>query len=158
MEVDEAAAIVLGAAGALEPVVTVSWLGVGQAQWGYVLLGMAAARVAFDRFFGISTGWMRCMQSAQRLQAMLETLQYDWAAANAGVPANLASISHRLALLRTFTACLTQVITGETAEWAHEFNSNLAQLDAQTSSKKASRPSLIASPAPGSGHDGAAQS
>jgi hypothetical protein len=129
-----AAAIVLASAGALEPVVTAPWAASGRVQWGYLLLGLAAACVAFDRFFGISTGWMRCMQSAQTLQTLLEEFQYDWAAACAAPRANnlAETVPERLALLRAFSAHVTGLIRGETAEWAQEFNFNLAQLEAQT--------------------------
>lgn len=130
-----AAAIVLGSAGAIEPVVIAPWLGPSHAQWGYVLLGAAAACVAFDRFFGISTGWMRCIQSAQTIQAQLESFQYDWAAVNAVDPDGRECIAERLALLRSFTERVTQVVQGETSSWVHEFSTSLAQLDTQTSHK-----------------------
>lgn len=127
-----AAAIVLGSAGALEPVVTAHWLGSVQAEWGYLLLGCAAACVAFDRFFGISTGWMRCMQSAQRLQEQLEEFQYDWAATYTADAGGSLDVAGRLALLRKFAEGVTLVVRGETADWVQEFNSNLAQLETHT--------------------------
>jgi hypothetical protein len=42
-----------------------------------VLLALAAACIGFDRFFGISSGWMRSMTTAQALERRLEQLQYD---------------------------------------------------------------------------------
>lgn len=128
-----AAAIVLASAGALEPIVAAPWLSSVQAQWGYLLLGGAAACVAFDRFFGISTGWMRCMQSAQRLQDQLEKFQYDWAASHAIPAGKPLDVAGRLALLRAFSESVTQVVRDETAEWVQEFNSNLMELDTRTS-------------------------
>lgn len=130
-----AAAIVLGSAGAIEPVVAAPWLGSGQAEWGYLLLGGAAACVAFDRFFGISSGWMRCMQSAQRLHALVEDFQYDWAATYVMKTDSPTDVADRLTLLRTFTESVTQVVSGETGEWTREFSSNLTHLETQVASR-----------------------
>jgi hypothetical protein len=91
---------------------------------------MAAACVAFDRFFGTSTGWMRCVKSAQGLQALLEAFQYDWIFANATAADKRTCLDDRLRLLRSFTEGITQIVREETAEWAHEFSASLAQLDA----------------------------
>jgi hypothetical protein len=151
-----AAAIVFGSAGALEPIATAHWLGSAQAEWGYLLLGCAAACVAFDRFFGISTGWMRSMQSAQRLEAQLEEFQYDWAAAYAAGAGKPLDVVGRLALLRAFVEGVTRVVQGETAEWVKEFSSNLAQLDAQTSRGDANRRSQGQIPDTGQQAGGAA--
>jgi hypothetical protein len=54
--------------------------GPSRTAWGYVLPALAAACIGFDRFFGISSGWMRSMTTAQALERRLEQLQHDWAA------------------------------------------------------------------------------
>src|SRR5215216_7334055 len=69
-------AILLVTAGALQPLLDAAAPGPSRTAWGYVLLAMAAACIGFDRFFGLSSGWMRSMTCAQAL----EQLQYDWAA------------------------------------------------------------------------------
>jgi SMODS and SLOG-associating 2TM effector domain 2 len=92
------------------------------------LLGLAAACLAFDRFFGLSSGWMRCMLAAQHLQARVEQFHYDWASAYLTGP---ASTTERLALLREFTLDVGEVVQRETLEWEQEFQSNLARLEAQ---------------------------
>ena len=130
-----ASAILLGSAGALEPIVTATSFGSVQAKWGYLLLGAAAACVAFDRFFGVSTGWMRCMQSAQLLQTLVEKFQYDWIAPYLIDTDSAPPLADRLTLLRTFGEDVSQVVNDETAEWAREFSSNLTDLQAQAASK-----------------------
>src|SRR5215211_2706551 len=73
-------AIVLVTAGALQPLLDAAAPGPSRTAWGYVLLAVAAACIGFDRFFGLSSGWMRSMTCAQALERRLEQLQYDWAA------------------------------------------------------------------------------
>lgn len=126
-----AAAIVLGVAGALVPVAVAPWTELRQVQWGYVLLGLAAGCVAFDRFFGISTGWMRCVRTAQALQSALEDFQYGWAATYVD-GSGLDQRPARLAMLRDFSSQVTGLIRGETTEWELEFHANLTRLDDQT--------------------------
>src|SRR5215203_2941587 len=47
--------------------------------WGYVALLGAGACLGTDRYFGLTTGWMRDVATAQAVQRRLEALQYDWA-------------------------------------------------------------------------------
>ena len=72
-------AIVLVTAGGLQPLLDAAAPGPSRTAWGYVLLALAAACIGLDRFFGISSGWMRSMTTAQALERRLEQLQYDWA-------------------------------------------------------------------------------
>jgi SMODS and SLOG-associating 2TM effector domain 2 len=72
--------IVLVTAGGLQPLLDAAAPGPSRTAWGYVLLALAAACIGLDRFFGISSGWMRSMTTAQALERRLEQLQYDWAA------------------------------------------------------------------------------
>src|SRR5215218_7785801 len=72
--------ILLVTAGGLQPLLDAAAPGPSRTAWGYVLLALAAACIGLDRFFGISSGWMRSMTTAQALERRLEQLQYDWAA------------------------------------------------------------------------------
>jgi SMODS and SLOG-associating 2TM effector domain 2 len=126
-------AILLVVAGGLQPVLEAARPGGGAPAWGYVLLALAAACAGFDRFFGLSSGWMRAMTTAQALRRRLELLQYDWAsecarAATRTVDGKL--VLARLALLRAFAEDAAAVMQQETSEWVFEFQSNLVQLEA----------------------------
>ncbi|MBI3687873.1 MAG: SLATT domain-containing protein [Actinobacteria bacterium] len=127
-----AAAIVLGAAGALHPLAVGP--AAGRVQWGYLLLGLAATALVFDRFFGLSRAWLRCVLSAQRLQRRLELFQDDWTAACASelIGNGRPSVSDRLALLRAFSTDVTDIVRQETAEWEQEFHSTLRRLESQS--------------------------
>ncbi len=51
----------------------------GVAPWGYLALLLGVACVAGDRFFGVTSGWIRDVATAQAVQRRLQVLQFDWA-------------------------------------------------------------------------------
>jgi SMODS and SLOG-associating 2TM effector domain 2 len=146
-------AILLVIAGGLQPVLDAAGPGRGEPAWGYVLLALAAACVGFDRFFGLSSGWMRNMTTAQALRRRLELLQYDWAVECAKAATRTVDgkqILTRVGLLRAFADDAAVLMQQETSEWVTEFQSNLVQLETT-----ASRPSLAATrPRPPGPRDG----
>jgi hypothetical protein len=129
--------ILLVTAGGLQPVLDAAapGPGPGSAAWGYVLLAVAAACIGFDRFFGVSSGWMRSMTTAQALERRLEQLQYDWAAECARSAARTVDpkqVQTRLAVLRLFSDDVAALMQQETSEWVLEFQSNLLRLERST--------------------------
>jgi hypothetical protein len=124
--------ILLVTAGGLQPLLDAAAPGPSRTAWGYVLLALAAACIGLDRFFGISSGWMRSMTTAQALERRLEQLQYDWAAECARSASRTVDpklVQTRLALLRVFSDDLAALMQQETAEWVVEFQSNLLRLE-----------------------------
>ena len=73
-----AAAVIFAVAGGLLPLISSSVHGVN-ANLGYVLLAIAAGCVAYDHFFGMSSGWMRDIAALQALQSRLGRFHLDWA-------------------------------------------------------------------------------
>jgi hypothetical protein len=133
-------AILLVIAGGLQPVLDAAGPGRGEPAWGYVLLALAAACVGFDRFFGLSSGWMRNITTAQALRRRLELLQYDWAVECAKAATRTVDgkqVLTRVGLLRAFADDAAVLMQQETSEWVTEFQSNLGQLETT-----AGRPSL----------------
>ncbi|GAA3030911.1 SLATT domain-containing protein [Streptosporangium longisporum] len=124
------AAIVLAAAGGLQPLASAAGAG-GGLGWGYVLLASAGVCVAFDHFLGLSSRWMRNMVCAQEIRSRLHDFQLDWAVLNARDAAGQGPIpvEEYLELLRAFITDLSATITRETGEWVTEFQSGLAQLN-----------------------------
>ena len=143
-------AILLVIAGGLQPVLDAAGPGRGEPAWGYVLLALAAACVGFDRFFGLSSGWMRNITTAQALRRRLELLQYDWAVECAKAATRTVDgkqVLTRVGLLRAFADDAAVLMQQETSEWVTEFQSNLVQLETS-----AGRPSLATTrPRPASG-------
>jgi hypothetical protein len=135
--------IALVTAGALQPLLDAAAPGPSRTAWGYVLLAMAAACIGLDRFFGISSGWMRSMTTAQALERRLEQLQYDWAAECARGAARTVDpkqVQNRLALLRAFSDDVAILLQQETAEWVLAFQSNLLRLERSNSGRSGSVP------------------
>jgi SMODS and SLOG-associating 2TM effector domain 2 len=127
--------ILLVTAGGLQPLLDAAAPGPSRTAWGYVLLALAAACIGLDRFFGISSGWMRSMTTAQALERRLEQLQYDWAAECARSAARTVDPKQaqtRLALLRAVSDDMAALMQQETAEWVLEFQSNLLRLETST--------------------------
>ncbi|MEU4406823.1 SLATT domain-containing protein [Streptosporangium sp. NPDC023963] len=124
------AAIVLAAAGGLQPLASAAGAG-GGLGWGYVLLASAGVCVAFDHFLGLSSRWMRDMVCAQEIQSRLHDFQLDWAVLNArdALDQGPIPVEEYLELLRTFIIDLSAIMTRETGEWVTEFQSGLAQLN-----------------------------
>ncbi|MCT2589465.1 SLATT domain-containing protein [Streptomyces sp. N2-109] len=105
--------------------------------WGFVSLLSAAVCVGCDRYFGLTSGWMRDVATAQAVQRRLEELQYDWAAESVrealGPTEGTASEAAErcLNVLRRFTQDITEIVRAETADWIVEFRTSPAPLRAQ---------------------------
>lgn len=97
------------------------------AAWGYVALLGALACVCADRCFGLTTGWIRDVATAQAIQRRLETLQYDWASESVREMLGPAqggtgeAAERGLTLLRCFTEDVSEVVRAETTDWMEEF-------------------------------------
>ncbi|MFD3538816.1 SLATT domain-containing protein [Streptomyces sp. NPDC058662] len=106
--------------------------------YGYLALLLGAAALACDRFFGLTSGWMRNVATAQAVQRRLQTLQFDWASENVrevlGPTEGTASEAAErcLTVLRRFSEDVTDLVRSETADWMVEFRSGPAPLAMQS--------------------------
>ncbi|MFF1693352.1 SLATT domain-containing protein [Streptomyces sp. NPDC058257] len=109
----------------------------GVATWGFVSLLAGAACVGCDRFFGLTSGWMRDVATAQAVQRRLQVLQFDWASESVrevlGPTEGTASeaADRCLGVLRRFSEDVTELVRAETADWMVEFRSGPAPLAMQ---------------------------
>ncbi|MGJ5826177.1 SLATT domain-containing protein [Streptomyces ossamyceticus] len=135
-------------AGAGLPLLDVTGVVGGMAPWGYLALLGGVACVAADRFFGLTSGWMRDVATAQAVQRRLQALQFDWASESArevlGPTEGTAgeAAERCLSVLRRFSEDVTELVRAETADWMVEFRAGAAPLDIQTGGS-ASRPAEI---------------
>ena len=80
-----------------------------------------------DRFFGLTSGWMRDVATAQAVQRRLQVLQFDWASESVrevlGPTEGTASEAAErcLGVLRRFSEDVTELVRAETADWMVEF-------------------------------------
>ncbi|MFI5758101.1 SLATT domain-containing protein [Streptomyces sp. NPDC051569] len=125
-------------AGAVLPLLDLTRALPEAAGWGYVSLLLGAACMACDRYFGLTSGWMRAVATAQAVQRRLQTLQFDWASECVrevlGPTEGTASEAAErcLGVLRRFTEDVTELVRAETADWMVEFRAGHAPLVMQS--------------------------
>jgi hypothetical protein len=108
------------------------------AAWGCLALLGAVTCLASDRFFGLTSGWMRDVATAQAVQRRLEILQFDWASEGVrevlGPTEGTASEAAErcLTVLRRFQEDVTELVRAETADWMVEFRSGAGPLLTQS--------------------------
>ncbi|WP_210580621.1 SLATT domain-containing protein [Streptomyces sp. GESEQ-4] len=126
-----------GAGGAL-PLLDLTGVLVGAAAWGYLALLLGAACVAVDRCFGVTSGWIRDVATAQAVQRRLQVLQFDWASESVrevlGPAEGTASEAAErcLGVLRRFSEDVTELVRAETADWMVEFRTGSAPMGIQS--------------------------
>lgn len=125
-------------AGAALPLLDLTGAAEGAAGWGYLSLLIGAACLACDRYFGLTSGWMRDVATAQAVQRRLQALQFDWASESVrevlGPTEGTASEAAErcLGVLRRFSEDVTELVRAETADWMVEFRSGPAPLMLQS--------------------------
>ncbi|WP_031482738.1 SLATT domain-containing protein [Streptomyces bicolor] len=132
--------------GAALPLLDLTGVAGGTAPWGYLSLLLGVACLAADRFFGVTSGWIRDVATAQAVQRRLQMLQFDWATecvrevlgpaeGTAGEAAERC-----LGVLRRFCEDVTELVRAETADWMVEFRTGSAPLGIQSAVTGGSRP------------------
>ncbi|MFB7494648.1 SLATT domain-containing protein [Streptomyces sp. NPDC056161] len=122
------------------------------APWGYLALMFAGACLGVDRFFGVTSGWMRDVATAQAVQRRLQVLQFDWASENVrevlGPAEGTAgeAADRCLAVLRRFSEDVTELVRTETADWMVGFRTGTAPLGLQTALAPGPRPDPAGAP------------
>ena len=124
--------------GGLAPIIAGFWHGDQTAnqmveinQAGYLLIGLAAGFLAFDRYFGMSSGWIRYMTSLAAVERLRSEFMFDWTVMLKKAPTSLddATIVAFLDRAQTFHKGLLELVEKETAAWVAEFQSSIADLD-----------------------------
>nr|WP_018514169.1 SLATT domain-containing protein [Streptomyces sp. SID5594] len=109
----------------------------GAAGWGYLSLLLGAACMGCDRYFGLTSGWIRNLATAQAVQRRLQVLQFDWASEcvreTLGPSEGTASEATErcLGVLRRFSEDITELVRSETADWMVEFRAGPAPMGTQ---------------------------
>ncbi|MFI6207473.1 SLATT domain-containing protein [Streptomyces sp. NPDC051041] len=125
-------------AGAALPLLDMTGVVGGVAPWGYLALLLGVACVAGDRYFGVTSGWIRDVATAQAVQRRLQALQFDWESENVrevlGPTEGTASEAAErcLGVLRRFSEDVTELVRVETADWMVEFRTGGAPLGIQS--------------------------
>ncbi|MFE2977516.1 SLATT domain-containing protein [Streptomyces sp. NPDC059258] len=134
LRIGTAAGVVAGAA---LPLLDLTGALSGSAGWGYLSLLLGAACMACDRYFGLTSGWIRNLATAQAVQRRLQVLQFDWASECVremlGPTEGTASEAAErcLGVLRRFSEDVTELVRSETADWMVEFRAGPAPMGMQ---------------------------
>jgi SMODS and SLOG-associating 2TM effector domain 2 len=133
------------------PILSQIFISNGQSQvapaWGSVALALAAGFVGLDYYFGFSSGWMRYMETDQKIIHALREFQFDWEALRAGWgahPPSSVQVLAALSRLKQFGLLVQQLVEDETNAWIAEFRSTLRMMDeaARSKSEPAARAGL----------------
>ncbi|CAL9510684.1 SLATT domain-containing protein [Streptomyces sp. enrichment culture] len=133
-------------AGAALPLLDLTGAVGGVAPWGYLALLLAVACIGVDRFFGVTSGWIRDVATAQAVQRRLQVLQFDWASESVrevlGPTEGTAgeAAERCLAVLRRFSEDVTELVRAETADWMVAFRTGSAPLALQSTVPASGRP------------------
>jgi hypothetical protein len=119
------AAIILGTAGAATPLVAVA-ISQLSAEWGFVLIALAAGCYALDRFLGLSSAWMRNITSAFAIQSSILSFYAQWTKLQHEAIDAVSQI--QLTLISDLLTSIMSIVQGETDAWLTEFSTNLAEL------------------------------
>jgi hypothetical protein len=134
-------AIILTIAGGLTPIVAALGLqNIGTppgrqiqvGQLGYLLLGLAAACVGFDKFFGFSSGWMRYLGAKMAIERALSEFRLDWAMTVAKFrenPPTNDQVQLMIQRVKDFLLTVNNHVEQETQAWVSEFKTNLAEIE-----------------------------
>jgi hypothetical protein len=149
-------AIVLTSLGGLTPIIgalgltTIALRGelkLNVGQMGYLFLGLAAACVGFDRFFGFSSGWMRYLTTKMTLERSLSEFRLDWAMMVAKLgenPPTPDQVQLMLQRLKEFLLVIDTHVEQETQAWVSEFKTNIAEIEKTAKTQgEATRPGAI---------------
>jgi hypothetical protein len=98
-------------------------------QAGYLVLGLAAGFLAFDRFFGLSSGWIRYMTTLAAIERLRADFAFDWTARLQGTAIDEAAKLSFLERAQTFRRAVLDLVDKETAAWVAEFQTSLADLE-----------------------------
>ncbi|MET9218712.1 SLATT domain-containing protein [Streptomyces sp. NPDC088197] len=133
-------AVLFGTAGAALPLVELTGTADTSASWGYLALLLAGVCLGTDRLFGLTSGWMRDVATAQAVQRRLESLRFDWASESVRevlgpTEGTAAEAAERcLAILRRFCDDLADLVRMETSDWIVEFGGHTSGAPLRTQS------------------------
>jgi hypothetical protein len=145
-----AAAVSFAVIGGVVPLISSSLKSINS-DLGYLFLAIAAGCVAFDHFFGLSSGWMRDIAALQALQSRLIRFHLDWAkwqaeqagAIHGSIETSAGGTSVALGFIDVMMTEVAKIADDETAQWIADFSSSLASLRQQSNPGVTSPQDLI---------------
>jgi hypothetical protein len=94
--------------------------------WASVALVLAATLIAFDRYFGFSTGWTRFMTANLKIARLRRDFEFSWQEASAPRAGEEADPFELLKLAHVFVLAVDDEVADETELWTAEFQASIA--------------------------------
>jgi len=136
-------AIFLGGAGGIIPIVSVMKTSAGtpllSPAWATAAVGCAGVLVLFDRFFGLSSGWMRFAGAMLLIRARITAFDMDIAALRAQTACAARQESACAAILdrcKALVSDINGIILDESDRWKQEFNTEISRMDEKIKEKE----------------------
>jgi len=129
----------VGIAGIIPVLVGVEGFGFLHPAFSTVSLGIAGLLVAYDRFFGCSSAWMRYISTEHDIRQALHRFQYDMEALRLRWASGEPDIEQATAYLdraRRFILEVDRMIGAETKLWLGEFRDALEKIDSAMQERK----------------------
>lgn len=125
---------ILAALGGTVPVAALASGMPALGNWGFALLALAGGCVAYDRFFGYSTAWIRYVSTAMMLRTQLNDFQLSWImlSAQPDLPKEQL-VDH----IHQFVSAVNDTIRRETEAWSIEFTSRFSEMESTLISSRA---------------------
>jgi hypothetical protein len=100
-------------------------------QLGYLLIGIAAGLLAFDRYFGLSSAWVRYVTAMAELQRLEAEFLLEWSELllTRSSPSGTEDLLPFLESAREFWLAVIDLVARETDTWNREFQSAVTDLE-----------------------------
>jgi hypothetical protein len=86
---------------------------------------LAGIIVMCDKYFGLSTGWMRFIETKLKLEEALKAFYLDWAE----LSARKAGEAEMITKMKGFVLQVESLVSHESALWIREFKTSLSSID-----------------------------
>ena len=103
-----------------------------RAGWSAVALGVAGLCLAFDKFGGYTSGWVRYMIAELEITRLHNAFRFDWQSYKLGCGEdgpNREQAVQGFKLAKAFIQDLDTIVRDETASWSAEFQAAIRELD-----------------------------
>jgi hypothetical protein len=108
--------------------------------YGYLLLAISGILILFDKYFGLSSGWIRYITTELGIRKKIRELKFNWMIEinkynYCAVILDCTQAEALLNILKDFTIKVDELVNQETSAWAAEFQTNLGDLQKTIDSK-----------------------
>jgi len=100
--------------------------------WSAVVVGLAGLMLAIDKFGGFTSGWIRYVMAAQKLNQIMEEFRFTWESNKVrpmDTPLNTDEIQTLIKNCQEFLQNVQLIVSDETQKWVVEFQSALNDID-----------------------------